>query len=231
MRRLVGVCLILFTLGGCAMGRQHAYHVGQPTLGHRGPGWVAVAVQDQRSEVVSRAKQETFVGFSRGGFGNKFDINTASGRPLATDFADTISHGLITNQYRTTYVETSPRQPRDMVMSALTRTGAPRLLLVEIKEWKSDTYNRTALHYQLTAHVFDRQGGEIAVSDTAGTDGLGGSFMDPAGHAENAVPAAYLQCLENLLNRPAIGPALHQAPAPAATTIPAIPTTTVRPSS
>lgn len=203
------------------MGRQHAYHVGQPTLSHRGPGWVAVGVQDQRSEVVSGAKPETFVGFSRGGFGNKFDITTASSRPLATDFADTISHGLIANQYRTSYVETSPRQSRQTVMSALARTGASRLLLVEIKEWKSDTYNRTALHYELAAHVFDSKGQEVAVSDTAGTDVLGGSLMDPAGHAEQAIPPAYLECLQNLLNRPAIGPALHQAPTTDATTIPA----------
>ena len=182
MKRFVISSLLLFSLGGCAFGRHHAYHVGEPTLGHHGPGWVAVAVQDRRGDVVSGSKTEQFVGFSRGGYGNAFDVTTASGRALATDFADTVCHSLITNQYRVSYVQTSPRQSRPQVVAALANTGAPRLLLIEIKRWKSDTYNNTKLDYGLTAYVLDSQGNPLAVSDIDGDDALGGSFLDPAGY-------------------------------------------------
>lgn len=231
MRRLIIGALVLSSLAGCAIGRRHAYHGSRPTLHHAGPGWIAVAVQDHRREVVSGDKEETFVGFSRGGYGNKFDIVTVSGRTLAADFADTICHGLIAKQYRVTYVQTSPRQAPQEVVSALARTGAPRLLVVEIREWKSDTYNSTDLEYDVAANVLDNRGTQLAVAAVRGEDALGSSFLDPAGYAETVIPPAYLDRLQRLLNQPTIGPALRSAPPPPPLPASTPATTTAPPSS
>jgi hypothetical protein len=57
----------------------------------------------------------------------------------------------------------------------------------------------------------------LSVSDIDGDDNLGGSFFDPAGYAETAIPPAYLRLLQQLLNQRQIGAALHAAPLPPST--------------
>ena len=82
----------------------------------------------------------------------------------------------------------------------------------EIQEWKSDTYQNTALHYSVTVLVLDPSGQELGRAAINGNDNLGGSFWAPAGYAEDNVPPAYAQKLEQLLNDPAILRALAPAP-------------------
>jgi hypothetical protein len=210
---IVGVAL---TMAGCAIGRRHAYHDGNPRLSVRAATLVALAVQDQRNEVASGLKRANFVGFQRGGFGNPFDVTTLSGHSLAADFTVSIRRGLQRAGYRVVAVgvpdQAGPKQVQDLFRGA----GAERGIVVEIREWKSDTYNNTALHYGVILRVLDPNGRELAHSSIAGNDSLGGSFFDPAGHAEEAVPRAYNEKLEELLNNPSVQRALAPTPPPAA---------------
>lgn len=169
---LVVVGAILFS--GCAFGRKHVYNAGQPRLAHRGSNTpIALAVHDQRPNVVNGTKAPTFVGFSRGGYGNRFDIVTKSGRPLAQDFADTIGRALTANNYSVTHVLAEPHHPVQAVVSALMRTGAPRALLVRIDEWMSDTYINTALEYKMTARALGPGGVAMGETYVSGRDSLG----------------------------------------------------------
>src|SRR5437763_1752035 len=103
---IVGWALVM---NGCVVGRKHAYHNGSPRMTARGPMSVALVVQDQRAPVLSGAKGPDFVGFQRSGFGIPYDVTTASGRPLADDFATSIRHGLQRAGYRVTAVPVSDR--------------------------------------------------------------------------------------------------------------------------
>jgi hypothetical protein len=210
------VAVLLFALAGsgCAFGRKHTYDLATPRLGYSGATWIAIAGHDRRTEVVSGDKAPTFCGLSRGGFGNPFDINTKSDKPLAQDFAGAVQRGLAARGYRVTQVASAPgARPAD-VAATLARTGAAIGLVVNIAEWKSDTYNGTSLMYDVTLRALDPQGQLLGEARIKGSDELGGSFMDPAGHAEEVVPRAYQAKLEQLLNAPAIVRAL-QAPAAA----------------
>jgi hypothetical protein len=190
------------------------YDLATPRVGYSGATWLAIAAHDRRTEVVSGEKDPTFCGLQRGGFGNPFDVNTKSGQPLAQDFARAVQRGMAARGYRVTQVAAAPgARPAD-VAATLARTGAAIGLLVEIAQWKSDTYNGTGLIYDVTLRALNPQGQELAAARVKGRDDLGGSFMDPAGHAEEVVPLAYKGKLEQLLNAPAIVQAL-QAPAPA----------------
>ena len=182
----------------------------------RGSLSVALAVLDQRVAVLTGEKRPDFVGFSRGGYGNPFDVLTVSGQPLADDFATSIGRALQQAGYRVTRVRVSNQASPPEVQDALLGAQAERALMLLIHEWKSDTYNDTALHYQVTLRVLGAGGEEMARAELAGDDDLGGSFMDPGGFAEEAVPKAYKRRLERLLNDPAIVRALSPPPPPPA---------------
>ncbi|MEA2698891.1 MAG: hypothetical protein QOI66_3162, partial [Myxococcales bacterium] len=161
---------VVIASAGCAIGRKHAYDLATPHVTHQGTIWLAVAAHDQRSEVVSGQKTPTFVGLSRGGFGNPFDVNTKSGHPLATDFGMAMQRGLAARGYRITPVVASPAMRSTDVALALAKTGAPVALIAEIKEWKSDTYNNTALVYDVTVRVLDPQARVLGQAVVQGQD-------------------------------------------------------------
>lgn len=62
---------------------------------------VAVATHDQRPYVVGGNKKPNFVGLSRGGYGNPFDVVTVSGNPLADGFSESISRSLAARGFKT----------------------------------------------------------------------------------------------------------------------------------
>jgi len=212
---VVAVLGCALAIGGCAVGRKHAYDNGSPRM-MRGALSVALVVQDQRAVVLSGAKAPNFVGFQRGGFGTPFEVTTASGQALADDFATSIRHGLIRAGYRVTALPISGRASPAQVQEAVARAGAERGLVFLIQEWKADTATNTALHYGVILRVLDSRGAELGRAVIGGSDALGGSFMDPASHAEEAVPRAYNRKLEELLNNPSVVRALAPAPASAA---------------
>ena len=87
--------------------------------------------------------------------------------------------------------------------------GKDRALVLELREWKSDTYTNTALVYNVEAKVCDATGKPLAAVTKFGDDDLGGDFMDPPGHAKDAVPPKLKAILESLLNAPEIVAALQ----------------------
>jgi hypothetical protein len=218
LRTVAAILGCALAISGCAFGRKHAYD-GNPRV-PRGSLSVALAVQDQRAYVLSGAKGTNFVGLQRGGFGNPFDVTTASGQPLADDFVTSIRRGLQRAGYRVLPVPVSGGASPAQVQDALARTGAERGLVFLIQESKADTQMQTALHYGVILRVFDARGQELGRAVIGGNDTLGGSFMDPAGHAEEAVPRAFNHKLEQLLNDPSIVRALAPPPPPAPPTPP-----------
>lgn len=195
--RLFVVVLAAFAATGCAVGNKHNYTIDPPTLAVAGTRSVAVVAQDARPYVVARSKTPDFVGLSRGGFGNPFDVTTESGRPLADDFAATIARSLQSKGFKSTTVSVPPGSGSDAKALAA-RAGTERLALVMIHEWKSDTYQNTALHHELVLRVYDASGTELASNRLAGSTSLGGSAWNPPDHAKQAVPQFYRKTLEEL---------------------------------
>jgi len=172
----------------------------------------------------------------RGGFGNPFDVTTASGQPLASDFTADIRRGLQRSGYQVTPVTVMAGSRPEYAIGRLAKTGAQRLLLVQIDAWKSDTFSGTQLFYGLRMQVYDPQGLLLARAATSGRDNVGANFIDPAGHAETSLPRILALKLELLLNDRSIARALKvAAPPPAETPTPeppaAEPTVTPAPDS
>jgi len=149
---------------------------------------------------VSRDKEENFVGLQRGGYGNPFDVTTTSEAPLAQDFTKVIVSSLKQKGITAAPVKITPRWNGQEALQALMATRQENALLVTLREWKSDTYMNTALLYDVTIQVFGKGGETLAQKSLQGKDDLGGDFINPPGHAKEAVPKAFAQKLEELFN-------------------------------
>ena len=205
--RFAGIISVAAILAGCAFGQKHAINAADPMLQLKGDGDLAVATHDQRPYVISGDKPVTFVGLQRAGFGNPYDVNTASGSPLADELTDTLARALQRSGFAVRQVDTQPQHSKAELVSRL--TGDSRAVLLTITELKSDTYNNAAFIYDMDLEVLGTDGEVLAKSSVEGRDNLGGNFFDPAGHAKEAVPAALEKKLESLLNDSDVAKALE----------------------
>jgi len=205
---MLGLAAILL-LSGCAVGNKHTYHESIVNIDAAEDISIAVAAQDQRPYVLSGSKAPNFVGLQRGGFGNPFDVTTESGNPLAVDIAASVARSISESGAKVSTVSVSPSLSQEQAVSELKSTGADRLLLITFPEWKADTFNNTALLYDLKAYVSDAEGRLVAESAISGRDNLGGSMLNPPSHAKSAVPLAFRRKIEELLNSRQIAKALR----------------------
>lgn len=201
--RLALLVLVVASLYGCAVGNTHTYDTARPEVIASSGSKLTVGVQDQRPYVVNGSKSPNFVGLSRGGFGNPFDVTTTSGKPLADDFSKAIQNALQTKGVDVSVVSISAGGADQTVVKRLVTSGNRAILLV-LREWKSDTYSNTALYYDVSATVFDAEGRPLSSKEIKGSDNLGGSAMNPPGFAKEAVPKAFQKKLEQLFSSPEI---------------------------
>jgi hypothetical protein len=166
---LAVLAALLLTLGGCAVGNRYDYGSSIRGLPVSGSGQIAVDVVDARPYVLNGEKSPDFVGLQRGGFGNPFDVRTASGKPLAAEMREAIRKAL--------------EQQGFAVMDGA--AAAPRKLELRVIEWQTDVMMRMKTLYDLRLSVFDASGTLLAHSETKGEDVGSGGF-----ESENAVNAA-----------------------------------------
>jgi hypothetical protein len=179
-----------------------------------GAGQLAVGVVDHRPYVLSGDKAPTFVGLQRSGVGIPYNVNTQSGKPLATDFSGAMSKALTDKGYKVTEINLAPADTVDAARTKLGAEKAGRRILLEVREWKTDTYAEAALHYGLYLDVMDETSAVIGHAESAGTNNLGGSFwdIDPAASAAEVASAAFKRKLNDLFREPAIQAALANVP-------------------
>jgi hypothetical protein len=199
-------------LAACAFGNRHAYHTVTADLTSSGPGRISVATHDQRPYVVQKEKGPHFVGLTRGGYGNPFDVGTEDDRPLADGMTRAISKSLENKGFQPVPIFISPFESSESIRKMLLQDKVDRGILLTLREWKSDTHFDTSLLYDVTLSVLDRTGRVIAEKWIQGRDNLGADVLNPPGHAGEAVPKAFKAKLEELLNDPAVANALRPSP-------------------
>ena len=199
--------LAVLVLSGCAVGNKYIYTTNA-NLSFAGSDTVAVAVSDEREYIRSGNKTPNFVGLQRGGYGNPFDVTTASGKSLAQDMTATIVSSLIVKGFNASGLPADTQRSMVETKNQLLATSANKRLLLILSEWKSDTMVNVALKYDVTVAVFDRDGRLIGRNELQGSDDLGGNYWNAPSHAKKAVPDGFKAKLEALLNAPEIANAL-----------------------
>jgi hypothetical protein len=164
------VCTMLLVFAGAALAAP-----AQPVLKLSVPfeGPMALAVLDARPDVVSGERKETFVGFTRSLYGIPYPAHTQSKKPFAQDLSNLVNRALKLGKTPAESIVVSPFGGRQAALDALRKSGAERLLLVEIRDWWSDTLIHTDLHYDLLLTVFNAEGQELGSTTVVGHDELG----------------------------------------------------------
>lgn len=199
---LISVFSILI-ISGCAVGNKHNYSDSTINIKGTQGNKLDLGVQDRRVYVLSGDKPQSFVGLSRGGFGNPFNVETESGKPLSDDFSKAVSKSLSQKGVTVTEVIIPPQMDQAEAIKNLTQSGN-KAIFISIKEWKSDTYQNTSLNYDIQVQVIDKSGKIVANKSIAGNENLGGDFINPPGHAKKVIPPAFQAKLEQLLSAPDI---------------------------
>lgn len=206
MLKLIGICIAigLFSmLGGCAVGVTHQYNNAALQIKATNGSKLGIGVQDRRLYVITKEKPENFVGLSRGGFGNPFIVRTASGEPLADDISKSIQATLSNNGVNVSAINIPVGIDEVAAIKLLTATNG-KAVLIELNEWKADTYMSTTLTYDVRALVIDVDGKVISSKKISGSENLGGSAMNPPEHSRKAVPIAFRRKIEELFSAPEI---------------------------
>jgi hypothetical protein len=208
----VALLAMLFCSWGCAAGNKYAYDGVVADLSYSGNTVVTVASYDRRSAVRKHEKPADYVGTQRGGFGNPFDVKTASGRPLAVDMTTSMVSSLVRHGFRARGVATESSDSTTVLASRFAVFPSDRRLLLTIVEWYSDTLANIGLYYDLDLRVLDATGKILAKHRIQASEDIDGSFLDAPAAAKKAVPNAFKAKLEELLNDPGIRDALRAVP-------------------
>ncbi|MFS2158881.1 hypothetical protein ACCD10_16200 [Pseudomonas sp. Pseusp122] len=178
--RAVLILCAFATLGGCAFGQKIDYRQATTALSAHTATPIMVNVIDQRPYVISGSKKPIYVGTLRALYYNPFNINTLTGQPLSSDLAEAVRASL----------ERSSINAK-VVFSALSAEPGQKLLVLKVREWKSDAYMRVRFDYDITASVIDGAGRELATKSAkstgqinnyilAGSNALGSVLNDSA---------------------------------------------------
>ncbi|MFL9807516.1 MAG: hypothetical protein E2594_05590 [Pseudomonas sp.] len=161
MPRFVWFAIICLMLTGCAYGRKVDYAHSFPSVPNLPPQSVEVRVTDARPYVVSGNKKGTFVGLIRGSYYIPYDVNTRSGRPLASDLQAALVGGFERHGLAARVAEVGAKS-----------ASKPGVLLldVSIQQWKSEAAIGEILTYSLRAELIDQTGQQLAVAHARGSD-------------------------------------------------------------
>ncbi len=170
MKPVALVWMILFVFVGAAVAAPPPPDL-KLSVPFEGP--MALAVLDARPDVVSGERKETFIGFTRSLYGVPFSYHTRSKKPFAQDLSDLVSRALKQGKTPAEVIVVSPFGGRQTAIDALRKSGAERLIFLEIRDWWSDTLIHTDLHYDLLLTILNAQGQELGSNGATGHEELG----------------------------------------------------------
>ena len=177
-------------LGGCAVGNTYDYQSTAMRLPVKGAGQeLNVKVIDNRPYVLNGNKAPNFIGLQRGGYGNPFDVNTSSGRPLSDEFRAVISRALENSSYNIT-------------------DSADKTVELTVREWKTDAMMKLRLIYDLTLSILNGDDQIVASVTDAGDEVLGGASFEGAN--SQSASSGFNRKISRLFNREEIRGALEE---------------------
>jgi hypothetical protein len=206
------VLLFVASLSGClAAGHKYDYQatsVGMPVEASEQVALV-LAVEDERSYVLSGDKPSSFVGLQRDGFGVPFDVSTASGKPLTEIMSAAIEKGLTDAGYTVSRVSGSTNTT-DYVRAA-SDSQASRIVVLKVLDWKSDVMFGITLTSNLHLSVLDANGKLLAESSSESYGKIGpGSWATTDGNTQ-LLTAEFAQRVRSLFNEAEVRTALAEA--------------------
>jgi len=191
---------------GCAIGNKYDYRSNGMPLPVHGNGGIGLKVSDQRPYILDGDKEPDFVGLQRAGFGNPFDVTTESGRSMAEDMTESLRKAFEAKGFQVVTMTESGSDHAALVREAQAK-GLPHIVLLTIKQWKTDTAMRVNLIYNLQLMVFDENGDIVAQNSIDESRVLGSAPLPSAVSA--MARTGFEEEMEKLFDTPEIRGALQ----------------------
>ena len=207
MNKFTGFLGVILLLGGCAVGNTYDYESQVFSLPVAGSGELGLAVVDARPYVVSGQKSADFVGYQRGGFGNRFDVKTTTGNPMVQDMQAALLRSLESNGYMVKPMTIAAPDP-EVIAKAVSDHSLDRYLILVIREWLTDVMMSFGLTYDVLLQVLDSDATVLGEAASSGEkEKLGGGGMQ----RQNSIAAgrAFEAKISRLFNDPNIRRALE----------------------
>lgn len=183
---------------------------GTVILPETGNAKLAVATVDERPYVLNGKNPPEYVGIIRGGYGNAFNRDTEDGKPLADDFSSSIVNSLAAKGFQVIAVSTPLASNSAAALRSLQQSGAHRLILVELRDWQSDTMLNPTVNCDVTLHIYDSSSRELAsVTDTGNYDMHGASIFTQPGNSAKKVYQFYEHKIVEWFSNPQVEAALQ----------------------
>ncbi len=201
LRKLLGLSFLLLAVTGCAVGNQYDYQSASVSLPLAGSGEVGVGVIDNRSYILSGDKEPNFIGLQRGGYGNPFNVTTASGNSLTQDMSVSLENALRNSGYTVIGLPIASADS-STISAAIAQSGVAKNIVLTVTEWKTDIYMNMTLHFDLLLEVITKQGDTIASNQMQGEEKVGGGAFE--GQNSRTATAAFETKIGRLFNDPEI---------------------------
>lgn len=188
-----------------AFKNKHQFHGIDISISARGNGRkIAIAVHDQRPEIIKAEKDATFTGYMRSGVGIPYPIHTVSGLPLSDDMSGSIAGSFTKSGFSVVPVKTLFTESHEQVIAKLNASGAEKSVILHLETWQSDCYQRVWINFKIVLQVYDGSGKFLGQKMAEGTQELGGSMWNPTKVARKAIPPFFKQKMEEVFNSPEI---------------------------
>jgi hypothetical protein len=190
--------LVCVTTAGCAIGGTYAFDYRPANVPNIGSGRsvTLLPASDDRPAVTSGEEPTSYVGEQRGGYGNPFNVNTVGRRPFAEVVTETVRRELEAAGFRVTVADS---RPSGDVGAQVRSLGADRTLVVNVREFNSNTMHNIDIEWDLEARVFDGAGAQLARSNLVGKESLLGSAWNPPKAAKQKVPQFFYEKVHQLI--------------------------------
>lgn len=203
------ILVAVAAVSGCAIGNEYDYRAATAPVPQTSADTLAVTMTDHRPYVLSGEKSPDFVGLQRAGFGIPYSVTTESGAPLADDLTVFLANSFTGSGTKVETILLPPGASDADALARFQRTSADRLLLIEIREWKTDHYSQVTVHWDLAARVYDQRGTLLGQNRIQGTEGTGEGFWSLESGKSRIAAGEAQRRFGELLSKPSIVAALN----------------------
>jgi hypothetical protein len=162
---------IMITLSSCAVGRKMSFTNEQTEPEYKITYPVMIVFQDKRAEVLSGKWKPSLCGHNNSTIQISYEILTNSGKPLASEFAESVNAALIKMGSNSSTLNVSPHTDMDSILQTFKEANKDRFLFFTIYKWESRgtplfSTIRYEVIYSLKLAVFNHAGDLLAADST-----------------------------------------------------------------
>lgn len=200
--------MILVSLSGCVLTentRNTAFNLPALELKGSSSTTIAVGILDERPYVVSGEKPAKYIGEFELSMGGPYDAFTTSKQDMANDFTDKMPRllGAQFSQLKTRNLALG--LSKQEAVDQLLATGAEKVVLISLKEWKSHTKIDTSLWFDAQLETFNSDKQLLSYKRIQGHDTFGGAAIaGPVTNSKRTLPHAFRQKMQGLFSDPMV---------------------------